>query len=103
MNYDTEKIELIDKIWEITDSYLEWKLNKQIFEISTNKINDQLTATQEQIDTLNDFEKTKAWYIKAIQTLESLDSYYRLRNNKQKSSQIHELALKTLPNLTVSG
>lgn len=101
VDYNIKKSDLVGKTEELTESFLEWRLSKQIFEISMNKVQCQLNDIQTQITTLENFDRTRAGYLKTIQVLESLDKYYVLRSNTTKSSPIFELGFATLANLFI--
>lgn len=93
---------LKNKQLEITNSFIENNISKEIFEISTNKINEEIENINEIINSLNDTEK----YINAtnktidyIKILEKLDN----KGKELKSSQLNNTLFTIVENLILDN
>ena len=95
-----------EKLNILTESFVDWNITKQIFEISSNKINSEIELLKSHIDGLKNTEEYAHAWQKTIRFLEILWNYEALLENSswiKISSQLFSTSFKVIANLILGS
>ena len=95
-----------DKVWAITESFVDWKISKEIYEKTANTIQSKIDYNKSEISILEKNENYISSWKKTISFINVLSHYNRLlsiKKGNKKSSHLFWILFKMVANLNISS